>query len=227
MASRNRGKPKPSLRKLSREKPSSEDVKVILRLLDEGPPIVAAVLGAALLDKEIEEMIRGRLPRDDDETMELLTSRDGPLANFSQKIALGYALKLYPAETLNNLNIVRSIRNLFAHASKVIQFDHPLILKELASAETSKGPRSRHHKHLMLVKEGHPNPQRAFALLCTMISNELKMREIRILKLKSSRLEKQHAQLQDGFLPYRRGRPSEIVNYLAGLRSDLASGPKR
>jgi DNA-binding MltR family transcriptional regulator len=48
----------------------------------------------------------------------------GPLATFSAKIRLGYALGIYGRKTRHDLDVVREIRNAFAHAQKVITFEN-------------------------------------------------------------------------------------------------------
>ena len=48
----------------------------------------------------------------------------GPLATFSSKIDVGYALGLYGKETKAKLHLIRKIRNIFAHRHGAQTFDH-------------------------------------------------------------------------------------------------------
>lgn len=49
----------------------------------------------------------------------------GPLASFSAKIDMAFALGLIDAEQRKTLNHVRHIRNVFAHADELLHFNHP------------------------------------------------------------------------------------------------------
>ncbi|MGH6878708.1 MAG: hypothetical protein ACREHV_15205 [Rhizomicrobium sp.] len=55
--------------------------------------------------------------------------RDGaPLGTFSNKILMGYALDLYGDDTFANLDVIRQIRNAFAHAKIPISFETPELI---------------------------------------------------------------------------------------------------
>ena len=51
----------------------------------------------------------------------------GPLADFSSRIKLGYAMYLFGRETREDMEIIRRVRNLFAHQSAVMTFKLPEI----------------------------------------------------------------------------------------------------
>jgi hypothetical protein len=55
----------------------------------------------------------------------------GPLRDFHSKIIIGHALSSFDVEMRLNLNIVRDIRNAFAHSRTLLTFDHPDIGAEL------------------------------------------------------------------------------------------------
>jgi hypothetical protein len=48
---------------------------------------------------------------------------DGPMGTFGRKIRMGRALKIYGEETNDNLIILQTIRNAFAHAHRPITFE--------------------------------------------------------------------------------------------------------
>ncbi len=77
----------------------------------------AAIIGASLLDKRLEKAIRVHL-LDNKVTDELFKSQ--VLGSFSAKIDLAYSLGLYGKKSYDDLNLIRRIRNEFAH------FDTPL-----------------------------------------------------------------------------------------------------
>jgi hypothetical protein len=59
-----------------------------------------------------------------DETSSLLDGED-QLSTFARKIELGYALRIYGAQTKENLTTMRHLRNAFAHAKIPLTFDTP------------------------------------------------------------------------------------------------------
>ena len=174
---RNRGKQKPKLRDIIREYPSLEERSAVTEALlgsgPLGPPIVTAILGAALLDLELEKLIRRRFKRRDDKTWTMMTELGAPLSGLNQKIIAGYALGHYDDVLRENLNIVRNIRNVFAHAKKIVSFDHPLIVAELNKISLPARTRSDMHRSLKAAKSLIKTPQACFSVLVFALSSEL------------------------------------------------------
>ncbi len=56
-----------------------------------------------------------------------------PLADFNNKILIGYALDIYGDKTFSNLEIIRCIRNAFAHAKIPITFETEAVAKVCAT----------------------------------------------------------------------------------------------
>lgn len=86
----------------------------------------AAVLGAALLDERLKNMFFSRLAA----KQESLLGKMGPLSTFSSRINLAFALCWIDAETENDLNIIRDVRNDFAH-----HLDHGLSFETQSIAD--------------------------------------------------------------------------------------------
>jgi hypothetical protein len=76
-----------------------------------------AVLGAALLDSTLEDLVRARLKT----RREDLLGSNRPLGSFSSRISLAHALSWIDDDAAADLDLIRSVRNDFAHA-----FDHAL-----------------------------------------------------------------------------------------------------
>jgi DNA-binding MltR family transcriptional regulator len=130
------------LRDFSRLPPEYDDLSARLAdFLRPQHPITTAILGAIMVEHELDELLRCRLKHKDDNTWAMLTADHGPLYSFSAKIAMGHALGIYDQATFNDLTIVRKIRNAFAHSKKPIQFDHPAVIAELKKATTSAIPK--------------------------------------------------------------------------------------
>jgi len=63
--SRNRGKTKPKLRDLSEQPLTFEEQGALLdALVAATPPIVTAILGAVMVEHELETSLRRKLPRE-------------------------------------------------------------------------------------------------------------------------------------------------------------------
>jgi DNA-binding MltR family transcriptional regulator len=133
-----KGKRKAKLRDYSRITLSAEESdalrKQLLQL--EENPIATAILGAVLVEYELDGLLRRRFRRNDDETWERLVSEQGPLHSLYAKIVAGYAFAIYDKKLRDDLHIVRAIRNAFAHSKKMIDFDDELIVAELLSANS-------------------------------------------------------------------------------------------
>jgi hypothetical protein len=169
-----RGKPKPKLRDLSREHASAEEsTAIVMAAQEEGQPIAAAILGAAIVEQELEALLRRRLGCKDDDEWGRLVGEMGPLGTFYRKIAMGRTLRMYEEDVKDNLDIIRSIRNVFAHAKKIIRFDHELIVSELKKVKIPR-TRKRHHQIIRELKYG---PQTSYVSLCVNISIMLLKRQ--------------------------------------------------
>lgn len=90
---RGRGKqPKRLLKDVARELPNDEEHAALTRAMTDGPPIVTAILGQALVEIELENLLRTRLKKQDDDTWDIMTEDGAPLNTFRQKITAGLGL---------------------------------------------------------------------------------------------------------------------------------------
>jgi hypothetical protein len=145
-------KPRPSslLKKFAKALPSEQDVYNVLDLLKrENSPFAdyaIAMIGASYLERSIAISMIGRFVDLNPEEERRLFSfdADGPLATFSARIKVGYAMYLFGRETRDDLESIAKIRNLFAHHPSLITFNLPetkanceslLVLKRLPAGE--------------------------------------------------------------------------------------------
>jgi hypothetical protein len=124
---------KQKVRDLTGQWPSNEEVGAAQEAFQHGPPIVCAILGAALIEYELEAMLRRRFKHRDDDTWAELTDEHGPLNTFSAKITAGRAFGLYDESVAKNLRIIKDVRNVFAHSKRLITFDEPAIIDFIKS----------------------------------------------------------------------------------------------
>jgi hypothetical protein len=184
-----RGKPKPKLRDISRHRPSREEVMKVFDAVYQGQ--TAAILGAAMVEYELEGLLRHRLRRQTDKEWDALVGENGPLSTFYQKILLGRAFRLYDKEVEENLDTIRGIRNAFAHAKNLIDFDHDLIVAALKSVKVPREYK-RAHREIKALKFG---PAGSWLSLCHYTSMVLLRRHNLILKALNRHYKKKRARV--------------------------------
>ena len=200
MASRNRGRKKPKLSDFGRLKPTLEEVEELFAEFNTiQSPIVAAILGQALVEIELDTLLRARFVRQDDDTWELLTDITGPLSSFYAKITAGYAFGTFDPVVRDGLHKIRLIRNAFAHSKVRLDFSNPLILRELQAVPLPAAKRARLYKKLSLIHlaaSSSPPPgfnkkevaQKAYCALCAIMATHLIGIQQRNLKTTARRL---------------------------------------
>jgi hypothetical protein len=92
----------------------------------------AAIIASALIEYAIEKTIIMRLEINDAGLLDKMTGRDGALNSFYTKTYLGCALGLYNMDVAKEVDIVRGIRNRFAHALESISFESEDISKAVS-----------------------------------------------------------------------------------------------
>lgn len=102
------------------------EFKEFRRALTQESDRGCALFAAAFLDTTLEQLIRAVL-LDSKRVEEDLLQGTAPLATFSARIKFSYYLGLISAECRSELDIIRKIRNDFAHDASLISFDTPAI----------------------------------------------------------------------------------------------------
>jgi len=124
-----------SLTKLKRERPAPEEWRLARNEISQGGDRSAAILAAAFTEDTLRFSISQRFWDINDKDFEGLCSAHGPLGSFWSMIELGYALGIYRDIFRNDLHVIRTIRNAFAHTMKPINFETPAVEKELSRAK--------------------------------------------------------------------------------------------
>ncbi len=88
----------------------------------------AAILLATNVDNALQKSIRRWLNLEPERRDELFRF-NGPSGTFGNKIIIAHALGIFGNKTRQNLEIIRTIRNAFAHATHPIRFDDLAIIK--------------------------------------------------------------------------------------------------
>jgi DNA-binding MltR family transcriptional regulator len=87
-----------------------------------------AILAMAVMEQALEHAIMNCFNRSENETREMIFDGDAALArDLHSKLILVYIVEVIGKETLADLNLMRQIRNVFAHSRAVVNFDSPEI----------------------------------------------------------------------------------------------------
>jgi DNA-binding MltR family transcriptional regulator len=165
-----RGQHKRSVRDLSRDPPAFEDHDEIIKMQNEGPDLVLAITASALIEYEIETLIIARMKRRDPNTILKCFENNGPMSGLYSKSVLAYAMGILDEIMFENVNIVRLIRNAFAHARRPIKFGALEVMAELRKVRLPSKKRSRLYADLHFVKTKTEAPQARFSILCSRIN---------------------------------------------------------
>jgi len=95
----------------------------------------AALLAAAYLEGTLEQALRRCLVRDELGDM-LFDESGGPLGTLAAKLKLGRALGVIPELIFRDLELIRSIRNDFAHHPDRLTFDTPSVSSRCDATHT-------------------------------------------------------------------------------------------
>jgi hypothetical protein len=120
------------LRGLSRQEASIEDMQEFQRQVRlESNDRGATLLVTANCDLALTQAVY-RVLKVPDDLRRRLEEDGGPLNSFSQKILMGRALGIYGEVMHHNLDLLRHMRNAFAHSHVPITFETPLIAEAIA-----------------------------------------------------------------------------------------------
>jgi len=137
------------IRRVDTGAPTEVSISDIRLLTDRS---LAIAVGASV-ERSLETIIIAHLKKTDKATIDKLVGREGALASFYGKIHLGFAMGLYPKKTLQQLDVIRQVRNVFAHAPTFIDFKTPPIPAEIAKLKNaSPASRSRSSGRAALAK---------------------------------------------------------------------------
>jgi hypothetical protein len=82
----------------------------------------SALMHAALMDAILKDTLRRRMTALSAAESDDLFRGQGPLASFSAKIKVSYALRFFGKKTGDDLHLIREIRNGFAHHTGALTF---------------------------------------------------------------------------------------------------------
>jgi DNA-binding MltR family transcriptional regulator len=123
--------PRAALKALSRKHLSLEELFETLEAFSNMPPQAEVLIGSSLLEDVLKTNILVKLRADlSNNDVASLFDNDAPLASFSARINMAFALNVVGEKTRADLNCIRDIRNAFAHSRVSLTFE----MREVADA---------------------------------------------------------------------------------------------
>jgi hypothetical protein len=131
----------------------------------------AAILIATNLENALQHAIEVKLKIETKRRKELFRY-DSPAGTFASKIIIAHAVHIFGPETRKNLDIVRLIRNAFAHAKIPIHFETEAVATACAKLKMP-APLQPLAVRLPLETSGDVNNRKKFQTLCERTANNL------------------------------------------------------
>ena len=116
-----------SLREYSRRVPAEVDAAEIAADIRNAHDRAATIILGAHVEMYLQRLLLAHLPN---AKPEIFLPPSGPLTDFYAKNHLAFAMGIIPEALLKDLEIVRRVRNAFAHAPAPVRFSDPPIRDE-------------------------------------------------------------------------------------------------
>lgn len=172
-----------------------DEIDRIFDELDGSSDRASAILITACLETDLSSCVCHWLQADE-QLVQKLQSRDGPVSSFYSAIVLAEALQIIDAETAAALDRIRKIRNAFAHSQRSIDFKTPELLAECMSLKT-RGMLKKLQEYGVPADDINGLSARELFLSCShAIHNEVVHKQTKALERTSDRLKTQIAELE-------------------------------
>jgi hypothetical protein len=108
----------------------------IFRILSQQADAGNALVMAGLLEDELEKLLLAAGRSLETKDAGRIFGRLGHLSSFAAKIEIAYMFKLIDQAVRDDLRVMKSIRNAFAHTTRLVHFNSPHIAKECRKLST-------------------------------------------------------------------------------------------
>jgi mannitol operon repressor len=105
-----------------------EEWKKFLEEFQGEPDRSCAILGTAFLDEQLRALLEAFFLDDPKRIPEMFEAATGPFSTFSGRIQTAYALGFLAPSELRDLDLIRKIRNEFAHDLHGVTFSTPSVV---------------------------------------------------------------------------------------------------
>lgn len=119
----------------------------------------AAIVGAALLEDNLVSMLKSKMLLDlmSQKQVKDIFDLSGPLSNFSAKISIAFAFGFIDKVTFDDLQIVRKLRNKFAHSSGKLSFDDGEVKSQINNMHCFKRAAQEFPRRFSPESDGEPD----------------------------------------------------------------------
>jgi hypothetical protein len=118
-----------AFKKYTRDEPTFSDLPAMEQEFYGEADRAVVILQASMVESILENAIAQRMRHDlKDETRKDLFDFEGPVGTFSAKITIAYALGIFGSTTRRDLDLIRLMRNQFAHCRKPLKFSLPVVV---------------------------------------------------------------------------------------------------
>jgi len=143
-----------------------EILYAIRRELEKESNRGCALVAAAYLENEVAALLNQFFVEMSKSARKELFDFNGPVGTFSAKIKLAYALGLISAEVRNALDLVRGVRNKFAHLQDAVSFEDAVVAQQIDALMSSCKIKAAPRKDSFILKV-----QAVSAVIHTRIAN--------------------------------------------------------
>ena len=116
-----------------------EGLEAVAADLRYGPERAWAIVHTAQVDEQLTALLRGFFIHDQ-KTADRMLEDTGAVSTFGARIDLAFLLGLISASERQMLNLIRKIRNAFAHNAEVTSFSQPFIKDRCLELNVTKFP---------------------------------------------------------------------------------------
>ena len=142
-----------------------------------------AIVGAAVLDANLENLLRSYLVEDTQELNNLLNAGNdfAPLRDFGARITLAYLIGAVDGVILHDLRVIKNVRNLFAHEHAILRFSSNPIIRKVRQLKVPDMITSAILRDAGIPSPG-PAPKDRFVWTITTLLGELQNRRDALAK---------------------------------------------
>lgn len=131
-----------NFRELAKSDPKLEDLEALeAELYTPGNDRATAVLFGSFVDTSLERLLASKMRKDmNSEQRGAIFGLNGALGTFSSRIALAYGLALIGPISYGDLELIRELRNQFAHSRMTFNFDTSAVATVIAQLRLPDQP---------------------------------------------------------------------------------------